>query len=137
MHAGAAVDLIYVDASHEEAAVLAELRLAWRLFPAATLCGDDWQWLGVRAAVRAFAAEVGGGATVASHPKENWWLLESLPPPPPPPAEERGDVLGEGVDDEESSSAGAAGGGAPPKRARLDFVPASDETKYSCDLQLR
>jgi len=44
-------------------------------------------------------------------------------------------VLGEGVDDEESSSAGAAGGGAPPKRARLDFVPASDETKYSCELR--
>jgi len=39
--------------------------------------GDDWQWLEVRRAVVAFAAEA--GVQVASHPKENWWLLEARP----------------------------------------------------------
>lgn len=73
---GVQVDLVYVDADHAEASVLAELRALRRLFPTATVCGDDWQWLGVRRAVVAFAAEA--GVEVASHPKENWWLLQPL-----------------------------------------------------------
>ena len=68
------VDLLYVDADHAEESVLAELRAIRRLFPRSTVCGDDWQWLGVRRAVVAFAAEA--GVEVTSHPKENWWLLE-------------------------------------------------------------
>jgi len=53
------VDLLYVDADHAEESVLAELRAIRRLFPRSTVCGDDWQWLGVRRAVVAFAAEAG------------------------------------------------------------------------------
>ena len=68
---------MYVDADHAEESVLAELRALRRLFPLATVCGDDWQWLGVRRAVVAFAAEA--GVEVIAHPRENWWLLESDP----------------------------------------------------------
>ena len=54
------------------------------LCPRATVGGDDWQWIGVRRAVRAFAAEA--LVEVEAHPKENWWLLQRpyarLAPPP-------------------------------------------------------
>ena len=53
------MDLLYVDADHAEESVLAELRAIRRLFPRSTVCGDDWQWLGVRRSVVAFAAEAG------------------------------------------------------------------------------
>ena len=53
------MDLVYVDADHAEESVLAELRAIRRLFPLSAVCGDDWQWLGVRRAVVAFAAEAG------------------------------------------------------------------------------
>ena len=56
---GVPVDLVYVDADHAEESVLAELRAIRRLFPLSAVCGDDWQWLGVRRAVVAFAAEAG------------------------------------------------------------------------------
>ena len=69
------------------------------------MCGDDWQWLGVRRAVVAFAAETGLG--VASHRKENWWLLESK--------------LLEPLRDRwlEPASPAAPLGGPEPKRARV------------------
>ena len=96
------------DADHSEPAVLAELREVRRLFPAAVVCGDDWQWLGVRRAVMAFAAEA--GVEVASHPKENWWLLETRAPsirgaPAEEPEPKRARVS------VEFASAGGGGGG--------------------------
>ncbi|EOD20835.1 hypothetical protein EMIHUDRAFT_241782 [Emiliania huxleyi CCMP1516] len=70
---GAPVDLIYVDADHTYAAVLADLRASARLFPDALLCGDDWCWADVQLAVADFAHE--RGLRVVSHPRENWWWL--------------------------------------------------------------
>ncbi len=73
---GAPVGLVYVDADHSAPAVLADLRAARKCFPRAVLCGDDWQWPTVRAAVRQYAAESGGGAH--AHPEENWFWIEQL-----------------------------------------------------------
>lgn len=51
-------DLIYIDASHEYEAVLADLR-AWYPYvrKRGILCGDDWGWAGVIQAVTQFAKE--------------------------------------------------------------------------------
>lgn len=91
----APIDLIYVDADHTEEGVLRDLRAATRLFPDAILCGDDWQWPGVRRAVARHAAEFGGAAAgdgcpswaVRSDPGENWWWLERREVEPPSSAE--------------------------------------------------
>jgi hypothetical protein len=84
--AGLEPDLVYVDAEHTYEAVAAELRLARRLFPHALLCGDDYDWSGVRAAVDEFAA--GAGLVVDRSGARGWRLLEgwsaaeaALPPP--------------------------------------------------------
>lgn len=77
---GVLPDLIYVDADHTRLAVLAELEACEELFPKALVCGDDWQWLGVREAVRAFAEARGGRLRLHSHPRENWWWFEQLLP---------------------------------------------------------
>jgi len=52
------------------------LAVCWALFPRATLVGDDWQWEGVRSAVRAFAAENPDAGELRFHSKENWWYFE-------------------------------------------------------------
>lgn len=73
----APVDFIYIDADHTNDGCLADLRAARRLFPTAMLCGDDWQWSGVRAAVEHFAADdCGGRVIVRSCANENWWWLD-------------------------------------------------------------
>lgn len=91
----------YIDADHRQEAVAADLRAASRLFPDATLAGDDWQWPGVRAAVSEHCATL-GGHEVRSHPKENWWLLARAAPG-------EAELLA----------------GARRARASVDFVPAS------------
>lgn len=50
---GVVPDLVYIDASHDYASVLADVALARELFPTAVLVGDDWNshWLGVTDAV--------------------------------------------------------------------------------------
>ncbi|MBS0653810.1 MAG: class I SAM-dependent methyltransferase [Verrucomicrobia bacterium] len=65
-------DLIYIDANHETAAVYADLA-AWHphLRPHGILCGDDWNWPTVRAAVEAFAQEK--GLTIEA--SEHFWKL--------------------------------------------------------------
>lgn len=50
-------DLIYVDCNHETAAVLADLKLCFSLFPNAIICGDDWRMKRVKAAVVQFAKQ--------------------------------------------------------------------------------
>jgi Methyltransferase domain len=51
-------ELIYIDASHEEEDVLADLSAYWEvLAPGGTLFGDDYDWDGVRLAVQQFAGE--------------------------------------------------------------------------------
>lgn len=53
-------DLIYIDGSHEEEDVLADLFAYWEvLAPGGTLFGDDYSWDGVRLAVERFARETG------------------------------------------------------------------------------
>jgi hypothetical protein len=49
--AGLTPDLIYLDAAHDASSVLADVSLALRLFPKATLVGDDWSWNSVKAGV--------------------------------------------------------------------------------------
>jgi predicted O-methyltransferase YrrM len=51
-HYGLNPDLIFIDASHAYEEVKADIEAARRLFPRATLVGDDWDWDGVRRAVR-------------------------------------------------------------------------------------
>ncbi len=53
-------DLIYIDASHETASVLADI-VAWypHLRPGGIFCGDDWIWDSVRVAVIQGAAALG------------------------------------------------------------------------------
>lgn len=59
MH-GARAKLIYVDGSHEEDDVLADLIGWWDvLVPGGVMFGDDWSWDGVRLAVSRFAREAG------------------------------------------------------------------------------
>jgi hypothetical protein len=72
--AGLEPDLVYVDAEHTYEAVSAELRLARTLFPHALLCGDDYDWSGVRLAVNEFA--VGAGLVVDRYGARGWRLLE-------------------------------------------------------------
>jgi predicted O-methyltransferase YrrM len=44
-------DVVYIDASHDYEAVLADIRTAVGLFPRAVLVGDDWDWPGVQKAL--------------------------------------------------------------------------------------
>ncbi len=84
--AGLNPDLVYIDAEHTYEAVSAELKLARELFPHALLCGDDYDWSGVRRAVNEFATNT--GLVVDRHGARGWRLLEAwqaadavLPPP--------------------------------------------------------
>lgn len=72
--AGLDPDLVYIDAEHTYEAVSAELRLARKLFPHALLCGDDYDWTGVRQAVGEFAAQA--GLVVDRNGTRGWRLLE-------------------------------------------------------------
>lgn len=55
---GVRADLIYVDGSHEEEDVAADLANYWDLLaPGAILFGDDYSWTGVKMAVDRFARE--------------------------------------------------------------------------------
>ena len=47
--------LIYVDADHEEAAVLAHLLACHLLFPAAAIVGDDWPFGPVQKSAKYFS----------------------------------------------------------------------------------
>ena len=56
--AGLQAEVIYIDASHEEPDVTADLNAYWPLVkPGGILYGDDWDWEGVEKAVRAFAIQ--------------------------------------------------------------------------------
>jgi hypothetical protein len=57
---GFTAELIYIDASHEEEDVYADLLAYWEvLAPGGVMFGDDWSWDGVRVAVLRFAQEAG------------------------------------------------------------------------------
>lgn len=48
-----AADLVYIDAAHDMASVLADIALAHQIWPDAQLCGDDWPHGPVQEGVRA------------------------------------------------------------------------------------
>ncbi len=56
---GLVPDLVYVDASHETPAVLADCRTACTLWPGIRLVGDDYNRGSVRGAVKQFSKEIG------------------------------------------------------------------------------
>ncbi len=69
---GVKSDLIYIDGSHEEEDVYADLVAWWDLVrPGGVLFGDDWSWDGVRLAVERFAAE---NSLPISHRHDKWEL---------------------------------------------------------------
>ncbi|PKL76026.1 MAG: class I SAM-dependent methyltransferase [Candidatus Melainabacteria bacterium HGW-Melainabacteria-1] len=52
-------DWVYLDASHEPEDVMMDLKLYWPLIRrGGVLCGDDWNWPGVRGAVIDFCDEL-------------------------------------------------------------------------------
>lgn len=49
---GIVPDIIYFDAGHSTEEVYADLRAAYKCFPKAQLCGDDWSWGSVKEALK-------------------------------------------------------------------------------------
>ena len=69
---GVQAGLIYIDGSHEEDDVYADLVSYWDLvLPGGILAGDDWAWDGVRLAASRFAKEKGLKIT---HLADKWYL---------------------------------------------------------------
>lgn len=69
---GVKADLIYIDGSHEEDDVYADLISYWDLVrPGGILVGDDWNWDGVRIAATRFAREQGLQVTQLA---DKWYL---------------------------------------------------------------
>jgi len=67
-------DLIYLDGSHEEEDVLADLMDYWDLLaPGAVLFGDDYDWTGVRMAVDRFARDQ---RLTLDHLDDKWLLTK-------------------------------------------------------------
>ncbi|MEM7176031.1 MAG: class I SAM-dependent methyltransferase [Chlamydiota bacterium] len=72
-------DLIYVDASHEQADVYCDLNLYYpKLSDKGILCGDDWSWESVRKAVLRFAKEKNLTVTAEG----NFWFFKPRDPDP-------------------------------------------------------
>lgn len=70
---GIKAELIYIDGSHEEEDVYADLVSYWDLVrPGGVLLGDDWGWDGVRLAATRFAGENG----LKVIPLADKWYLE-------------------------------------------------------------
>ena len=69
---GIKAELIYIDGSHEEEDVYADLVSYWDLVqPGGILVGDDWGWDGVRLAATRFAKEHGLAVTQLA---DKWFL---------------------------------------------------------------
>jgi len=70
--AGIQPDVVYIDGSHTYEDVIADVVTARALFPHAVLCGDDWDWPGVKHAVSYVATNRGDRIKSLG----NTWLLE-------------------------------------------------------------
>jgi len=71
---GITAELIYIDGSHEEEDVYADLVSYWDLVaPGGILVGDDWGWDGVRLAATRFAREQGLAVTQL---EDKWYLAK-------------------------------------------------------------
>jgi hypothetical protein len=66
-------DVVYIDASHEHDAVLADLKAFGPLIRAGGIMwGDDWSWSGVRSAVSEFAES--RGLSIVNVGGDNWMM---------------------------------------------------------------
>lgn len=70
---GLAPDVIYVDAGHDAESVRADVLTAGQLWPHAQICGDDWDWEGVRQGADAAAQALGRSAMGNA---SGWRLVE-------------------------------------------------------------
>lgn len=69
-------DLIYIDAAHDTQSVYKDITMYAQLLEEdGVLCGDDWQWDSVKAAVMRYAQE--NGKQFISH--DNFWYLQEFP----------------------------------------------------------
>lgn len=68
------VDLIYIDAAHDTESVLLDIEAYWPFVKnnGGILCGDDWWWDTVKAAVRFFAQ----ANNLALYVGDNFWFLK-------------------------------------------------------------
>lgn len=76
---GVQVDLVHIDASREEADVLSDCRVWWKLLrPGGMLMGDEYMqaWTGVVRAATVFSREVGVPLQVGGSPPHQKWLLQ-------------------------------------------------------------
>ena len=69
---GIEVDAVYIDGSHVYEDVLADVIATAMMFPAAMMCGDDWNWPGVQHALNYVAANRGREIITS----DNTWLLK-------------------------------------------------------------
>ncbi len=69
-----AVDMVYIDAAHDTQSVWNDLHAYWPLIKRKTgiLCGDDWSWETVRAAVVQFAQKY----HLTIYAEYNFWFLK-------------------------------------------------------------
>lgn len=73
LHEGVAADVVYLDGSHEENDVFADLTYYWQVArPGGIVFGDDLGWPGVRAAVDRFVQQQGVPVGV----RDNLWVLQ-------------------------------------------------------------
>lgn len=79
LYHGVQVDVLHIDASHEEADVLADCRAWWKLLrPGGVAIGDDYTpaWPGVVNAANVFAREVGCKLQVGGTPPFQKWVIQ-------------------------------------------------------------
>jgi hypothetical protein len=77
----AAVDLVYIDACHLEADVLADVATALRVFPNAVVCGDDYDWRKANGVFRAVEEQaLRTGHCVSTHQRFWWYSRVSFKP---------------------------------------------------------
>lgn len=68
-------DLAYVDADHAFNPVYQDLRLIKSCCPHALICGDDWNWPGVKLAVSVFAIRYGLNVFIDYNQINTQWVL--------------------------------------------------------------
>jgi hypothetical protein len=135
--AGLQPDVIFVDAEHSYEAVSAELDLAHRLFPHATLLGDDYDWEGVQKAVNEFGAS--SGMEVERVGARGWKLLSRVPAPANGATGAAGNGNGNGAGTGHGTAANANGTAskAPARSKCVVLVPYMSSIDNPCEQGLR
>lgn len=65
-------NMIYVDASHEEEDVYADLKLSFSMMDKGIIFGDDLNWTGVRNAIDRFSVDL----NIVYDIQDNFWILK-------------------------------------------------------------